>query len=224
MRSLSIGPTNYSRVEYCGATGCTMANVVVAWQSVDGGSATTAKLSVPPRLGVSACTAAPVASRHAAAIAVDVSGNLISRSSQTRFSASISPVVAADAWPYYRGAPSIGRGVRIDVEPKTRGGADGRAEALEEASGELDLGRLRSGRSARPHERAHARQGQAGHRRGQGGQDLLPVDAARLSRRQCAEPAPVSAADPPLAPGRQAQLALPRRMGQARHDRRHQRR
>ena len=101
---------------------------------------------------------------------------------------------------------------------------DGRAEALEEAARELDLGRLRGGRSARPHERAHPRQGQAGRRRGQGGQDLLPVDAARLSRRQRAEPAPASAADPPLAPGRQAQLALPRRMGQARHDRRHQRR
>ena len=48
---LSCGPVNASSVEYCGATGCTIANVVVAWQSVVGGSATTAKLSVPPRLG-----------------------------------------------------------------------------------------------------------------------------------------------------------------------------
>ena len=50
--SLSCGPVNISSVEYCGATGCTIANVVVAWQSVVGGSATTAKLSTPPRLGV----------------------------------------------------------------------------------------------------------------------------------------------------------------------------
>ena len=43
-----------------------MANVVVAWQSVVGGSATTAKLSVPPRLGVSAKAGTPIARRHAA--------------------------------------------------------------------------------------------------------------------------------------------------------------
>ena len=67
-------------------------------------------------------------------------------------------------------------------------------------------------------------QGQAGHRRGEGGQDLLPVDAARLSGRHRAQPAPASAADPPVAPRRQAELALPRRMGQARLRRRHQRR
>src|SRR5262245_59992535 len=59
-----------------------MANVVVAWQSVLGGSATTAKFSVPPRLGVSARTAPLVASRHAAAMAVDASVGLISRSSR----------------------------------------------------------------------------------------------------------------------------------------------
>src|SRR5262247_1608277 len=55
---LSWGPVNISRVEYCGATGCTMAKVVVAWQSVVGGSATPAKLRIPPRLGVSASAAA----------------------------------------------------------------------------------------------------------------------------------------------------------------------
>ena len=52
------------------------------------------------RLGLQA---APLASRHAAAIALDVSGDLISQSSQSRSLASISPVVAADAWRYYRG-------------------------------------------------------------------------------------------------------------------------
>ncbi len=86
------------------------------------------------------------------------------------------------------------------------------------------MGRLRGGRPARPHERARPRQGQAGHRRGEGGQDVLPVDAARLSRRRRAQPAPASAADPPHAQGRQAQLALPRRVGQAGLRRRHQRR
>src|SRR5262245_37339143 len=55
---LSWGPVNISRVQYCGATGCTIAKVVVAWQSVVGGSATTAKLRIPPRLGVSASAAA----------------------------------------------------------------------------------------------------------------------------------------------------------------------
>ena len=54
------------------------------------------------------------------------------------------------------------------------------------------MGRLRRERPARAHERADARQGQAGHRRGEGGQDVLPVDAARLSGRQRAEPAPAS--------------------------------
>src|SRR5262245_60305115 len=59
-----------------------MAKVVVAWQSVLGGSATTAKLSVPPRLGVSACRMLPIARRHAAAMAVDATVGLISRSSR----------------------------------------------------------------------------------------------------------------------------------------------
>src|SRR5262245_8308780 len=54
---LSWGPVNIRSVEYCGATGCTIAKVVVAWQSVVGGSATTAKLRMPPRLGVSAAAA-----------------------------------------------------------------------------------------------------------------------------------------------------------------------
>ena len=40
--------------------------------------------------------------------------------------------------------------------------------------------------------------------------------AARLSRRQRAQPAPASAADPPHAARRQAQLALPHGVGQAR--------
>jgi hypothetical protein len=43
---------NINSVEYCGATGCTIAKVVVAWQSVFGGSATTAKLRMPPRFGL----------------------------------------------------------------------------------------------------------------------------------------------------------------------------
>ena len=81
-----------------------MANVVVAWQSVLGGSATTAKLSVPPRLGVSACTAPLVASRHAAAIAVDLSPPSLV------FGIDLA-VVAADAWRYYRRGPRIARGL-----------------------------------------------------------------------------------------------------------------
>jgi hypothetical protein len=54
---------NISKVEYCGATGCTMAKVVVAWQSVVGGSATTAKLRMPPRFGLCARAALPSSSR-----------------------------------------------------------------------------------------------------------------------------------------------------------------
>ena len=69
-----------------------------------------------------------------------------------------------------------------------------------------------------------AGEGQAGHRRGEGGQDLLPLHAARLSRRQRAEPAPASAAAAPVDARRQAELALPHRVGEPRHDRRHQRR
>jgi hypothetical protein len=55
-----------------------MANVVVAWQSVVGGSATTPKLSVPPRLGVSAASPAPpVASKQTPASTPAVTADLI---------------------------------------------------------------------------------------------------------------------------------------------------
>src|SRR5262245_24398158 len=73
---LSWGPVNIKSVEYCGATGCTMAKVVVAWQSVVGGSATTPKLRTPPRLGVCARAAglrglsAAAHNRHAAFVNV----------------------------------------------------------------------------------------------------------------------------------------------------------
>ena len=86
------------------------------------------------------------------------------------------------------------------------------------------MGRLRTRRPTRPHERAQRRQGQAGHRRGEGGQDVLPLHAARLSGRQRPQSAPASAADPPLRARRQAQLALSHGVGKSGHDRRHQRR
>src|SRR5262245_10575810 len=81
---LSCGPVNISSVEYCGATGCTIAKVVVAWQSVVGGSATTAKLRIPPRLGACAKAASPNSSSAAApnrdAARVNVTGILLSPS------------------------------------------------------------------------------------------------------------------------------------------------
>src|SRR5581483_7998996 len=76
----SCEPVKVSRVEYCGATGCTMAKVVVAWQSVVGGSATTAKLSVPPRLGLSAAPLGPlIVSRQTPARTPAVTASLIAR-------------------------------------------------------------------------------------------------------------------------------------------------
>src|SRR6267142_4525864 len=53
--------------------------------------------------------------------------------------------------------------------------------ALEAAASWIQLGRVRRRRSARPHEPGDAREGAAGRRRGEGGDYVLPVAAARLS-------------------------------------------
>ena len=61
--------------------------------------------------------------------------------------------------------------MRAVTERQSMVATHGKVGALDIAAGELDLGRLRRRRSARPPERAQRRKGQAGHRRGQGGQD-----------------------------------------------------
>src|SRR5262245_51674500 len=90
---LSCGPVNINSVEYCGATGCTMAKVVVAWQSVVGGSATTAKLRMPPRLGLCARAASPGSSSATAhnrdAARVNVTGVLLGPSFSWRAEANM---------------------------------------------------------------------------------------------------------------------------------------
>src|SRR6266446_7696445 len=65
--------------------------------------------------------------------------------------------------------------------------------ALAAAASGIQLGRVRARRSARPHESGDAREGAAGRRRGEGGHYFLPVAAARLSRRKCAQSAQVAA-------------------------------
>jgi hypothetical protein len=66
---------------------------------------------------------------------------------------------------------------------------------LEAAAGGVQLGRFRPGRPARPAQPDHAGKNQAGGRRGPRGADLLSRPAARISRRQQAEPG-AHAADP----------------------------
>ena len=85
----------------------------------------------------------------------------------------------------------------------------GRQPALEASSGRLDLGRLRARRPARPAQSGDPGEGAAGHRRGEGGKNLLPVAAARLSRRQRHQPAPQAAGADADRAQRQAQHDLP---------------
>ena len=66
-------------------------------------------------------------------------------------------------------------------------------QAVEAAPTWLDLGRLGRRRRARPHQPAHAGEGPPGRARGRGRHQLLPQPAARLPRRDRAEPAPVPA-------------------------------
>ena len=66
-----------------------------------------------------------------------------------------------------------------------------------------------------------AREGAAGHRRGEGGPHLLPVAAARLSRRQRAQPAARAAAARRDARATASRIfCRPLRRGQPEHDRR----
>ena len=65
---------------------------------------------------------------------------------------------------------------------------------MEKQTPGLQLGRIRPRRPARAHEPRDAREGAAGHRRGEGGPHLLLLAAARLSRRPGAQPAPRAAA------------------------------
>src|SRR5690349_23830792 len=77
---------------------------------------------------------------------------------------------------------------------------------MEAETAGLQLGRLRPRRPARPHELGDAREGAAGHRRGEGGHYLLLLAAARLSGRGGAEPAALAAAPRRHAARRQAVL------------------
>ena len=65
---------------------------------------------------------------------------------------------------------------------------------MEEQAPGLELGRIRPRRPARAHEHRDEGKGAAGRRRGEGGDQLLPLAPARLPRRQCAQPAPHAAA------------------------------
>src|SRR5712692_4792875 len=80
---------------------------------------------------------------------------------------------------------------------------------MEEQAARIQLGRVRPRRSARPHEPGDAREGAAGRRRGEGRHHFLPVAAARLSRGQRAEPAPVAAETRRYASSGQANFCFP---------------
>src|SRR3989441_3264353 len=95
---------------------------------------------------------------------------------------------------------------------------------MEKQTAWLQLGRVRSRRSARPHEPGDAREGAAGHRRGEGRHYFLPVAAARLSRRQRAQSPQVAAETGLHAPRGQAKLLLSPRRREPRLHRRRQRR
>src|SRR3989454_222365 len=96
--------------------------------------------------------------------------------------------------------------------------------ALAAAASGIQLGRVRPRRSARPHEPGDAREGAAGHRRGEGRHYFLPVAAARLSRRQRAQSPQVAAEAGLHAPRGQAKLLLSPRGGKPGLHRRRQRR